>query len=144
MLDRDDYLKRDARALKIRQAYEVHVARVFTLLGEAPAAAKASACAVLAIETALAKASLSEVDRRDPYKTFHVVDAAGLQALMPGFGWAAFQVAHQWRRRQHAGVREGVCVQAGRQARQEGRRALQGVVSAAYSCTTLRPWPLAR
>jgi endothelin-converting enzyme/putative endopeptidase len=91
--DRDYYLKRDAKTLKIRQAYEAHVAQVFTLLGESPAAAKAAARAVLATETVLAKASLSKVDRRDPYKTFHVVDAAGLKALMPGFDWAAYQVA---------------------------------------------------
>ena len=35
---------------------------------------------MLATETLLAKASLSKVDKRDPYKTFHVVDAAGLKA----------------------------------------------------------------
>ncbi|MEO6279035.1 M13 family metallopeptidase [Roseateles sp.] len=89
--DRDYYLKRDAKTLKIRNAYEAHVAQVFTLLGESPAAAKAAARSVLATETVLAKASLSKVDKRDPYKTFHGVDARGLQALTPGFDWAAFQ-----------------------------------------------------
>ncbi|RZL39980.1 MAG: M13 family peptidase [Rubrivivax sp.] len=91
--DRDYYLKGDAKTLKIRQAYEAHVAHAFTLLGESPAAAKAAAQAVLATETALARASLSKVDKRDPYKTFHVVDAAGLKALMPGFDWGAYQAA---------------------------------------------------
>lgn len=91
--DRDYYLKHDAKTLKIRQAYEAHLAQVFTLLGESPAAAKAAARAVLATETVLAGASLSKVDKRDPYKTFHVVDAAGLKALMPGFDWAAYQAA---------------------------------------------------
>lgn len=91
--DRDYYLKRDERTLKIRAAYEAHVAQVFELLGEAPAAARAAARRVLATETALARASLSKVDKRDPYKTFHVVDARGLQALTPGFDWAAYQSA---------------------------------------------------
>jgi putative endopeptidase len=91
--DRDYYLKRDAKTLKIRNAYETHVAHVFTLLGESPAAAKAAARSVLATETVLAKASLSKVDKRDPYKTFHVVDARGLKALMPGFDWASYQAA---------------------------------------------------
>jgi endothelin-converting enzyme/putative endopeptidase len=91
--DRDYYLKRDARTLKIRQAYEAHVAQVFTLLGEPPAAASAAARSVLATETVLARASLSKVDKRDPYKTFHVVDARGLKALMPGFDWASYQAA---------------------------------------------------
>ncbi|HEY9107368.1 MAG TPA: M13 family metallopeptidase, partial [Roseateles sp.] len=63
------------------------------LLGDTPEAAKAGARSVLATETVLAKASLSKVDKRDPYKTFHVVDAAGLKALMPGFDWAAYQAA---------------------------------------------------
>jgi len=88
--DRDYYLKRDARTLKIRNAYEAHVAQVLALLGESPAAARAAARSVLATETVLARASLSKVDQRDPYKTFHVVDARGLQALTPGFDWAAF------------------------------------------------------
>ncbi|WP_457418769.1 M13 family metallopeptidase [Roseateles sp. P5_E7] len=91
--DRDYYLKRDAKTLKIRNAYEAHVAQVFTLLGESPAAARAAARSVLATETVLAKASLSKVDKRDPYKTFHVVDAAGLKALLPGFDWASYQAA---------------------------------------------------
>ncbi|PTT87910.1 M13 family peptidase, partial [Pelomonas sp. HMWF004] len=91
--DRDYYLKRDAKTLKIRTAYETHVARIFELLGDSPQAAQAAARSVLATETALARASLSKVDKRDPYKTFHVVDARGLQALTPGFDWSAYQAA---------------------------------------------------
>lgn len=89
--DRDYYLKGDAKTREVRTAYEAHVARTFELLGDTPAAAREAARRVLAVETALARASLSKVDKRDPYKTFHVVDARGLQALMPGFDWAAYQ-----------------------------------------------------
>jgi putative endopeptidase len=91
--DRDYYLKRDDKTLKIRSAYEAHVARMFELLGDTPAAAKAAARSVLATETVLARASLSKVDQRDPYKTFHAVDARGLKALTPGFDWAAYLAA---------------------------------------------------
>ena len=91
--DRDYYLKRDDKTLKIRAAYEAHVAQLFQLLGDPPEAARAAARSVLATETVLAKASLSKVDKRDPYKTFHVVDARGLKALMPGFDWASYQAA---------------------------------------------------
>jgi endothelin-converting enzyme/putative endopeptidase len=91
--DRDYYLKHDDKTAGIRTAYEAHVARLFELLGDTPEAAKASARSVLATETVLARASLSKVDRRDPYKTFHVVDARGLQALTPGFDWAAYRAA---------------------------------------------------
>jgi len=91
--DRDYYLKSDEKTLKIRTAYEAHVARMFELLGESREGSKAAARSVLATETVLAKASLSKVDKRDPYKTFHVVDARGLKALTPGFDWPAFQAA---------------------------------------------------
>ena len=40
--------------------------------------------------TALAKASLSRVDKRDPYKLLHKVNAKGLQALTPGFDWKTY------------------------------------------------------
>ncbi len=39
----------------------------------------------MAIETALAKASLTRVDQRDPYKLFHKMRPAQLQALTPAF-----------------------------------------------------------
>ena len=37
---------------------------------------------VMALETALAQASLGRVDKRDPYKSFHPMKAAGLQAIL--------------------------------------------------------------
>lgn len=91
--DRDYYLKHDAKTRELRAQYQAHVARIFELLGDAPAAAKSQAAQVLALETALAKASLGKVDKRDPYKTFHKFDARGLQALTPGFDWAAYRAA---------------------------------------------------
>src|SRR6202034_3729823 len=42
------------------------------------------------IETELAKASLTRVESRDPYKLFHKMNPAQLQALAPSFGWAAY------------------------------------------------------
>ena len=53
---------------------------MFELLGDAPAAAKAEAQTVMEIETALAKASLTRVDQRDPYKLFHKMPRAKLAA----------------------------------------------------------------
>lgn len=91
--DRDYYVKNDAKSTKLREQYVAHVTRMFELLGETPAAAAAAAQTVLATETALAKATLTRVDKRDPYKTFHKVDARGLQALTPGFDWTAYRAA---------------------------------------------------
>ena len=42
------------------------------------------------METALAKASLTRVERRDPYKTAHAMKRRELQALTPAFRWDAY------------------------------------------------------
>jgi endothelin-converting enzyme/putative endopeptidase len=91
--DRDSYLKDDAKSKDIRDKYVAHIANMFQLSGESPEQAQRSAARVMAIETALAKASLSRVDKRDPYKLFHKMDAKGLQALTPGFDWHAYLAA---------------------------------------------------
>jgi putative endopeptidase len=88
--DRDYYLKDDDKSKEIRAKYLAHVAKMFELLGDAPDAAKAHAQKVMEMETALAKASLTRVERRDPYKLFHKMDLKGLQALTPGFDWREY------------------------------------------------------
>ncbi len=88
--DRDYYTKTDAKSVETRQKYVQHVQRMFELLGEAPAPAKAHAQTVMDIETELAKASLTRVEKRDPYKLFHKMTPAQLQALTPSFRWAAY------------------------------------------------------
>ena len=45
--------------------------KMFELIGEPREAAEKDARTVMDIETALAKASLTRVDKRDPYKLFH-------------------------------------------------------------------------
>ncbi len=91
--DRDYYLKTDARSVSLRQKYIHHVARMFSLVGHPAARASAEANTVMAIETALARASLTNVQRRDPYQLFHKFDRAGLDALTPGFDWGRFLAA---------------------------------------------------
>jgi endothelin-converting enzyme/putative endopeptidase len=44
----------------------------------------------MALETALAKATLTPVERRDPYKLLHRVSRSELQALTPAFDWSAY------------------------------------------------------
>jgi putative endopeptidase len=68
---------------------------MLVLLGETPANAKTHAATVMSIETALAKASLTRVDKRDPYKLFHKLTSAQLQALTPSFRWDAYFPAAQ-------------------------------------------------
>ena len=50
--------------------------RMLELLGESLRDARNDARAVMDIETALAKASLTRVEKRDPYKLFHKMKPA--------------------------------------------------------------------
>ncbi len=88
--DRDYYLKTEDKSKEIRDQFAAHVARTLVLLGDSADVAKGNAGKVLAMETALAAASLSRVDRRDSHNLFHKMDAKGLRALTPGFEWSAY------------------------------------------------------
>ncbi len=88
--DRDYYLKQDPRSVEIRKRYSAHVARVLELAGETPSAARADATVVLGIETALARASLSMVEQRDPYKVYHRATLVALEKMAPRFDWAEY------------------------------------------------------
>lgn len=85
--DRDYYLKPDERSAEIRAMYVDHIATMFALAGMSEEEARAGATQVMAIETALAEASLPRVARRDPYKIYHRLDRKGLEALTPSFAW---------------------------------------------------------
>ncbi len=88
--DRDYYLKDDAKSVELRKAYVEHVEKMFELLGDQPAVAKKEADAVLRIETALAKVSLTRVERRDPQNLYHRMSRQQLQALSPSFHWNVY------------------------------------------------------
>jgi endothelin-converting enzyme/putative endopeptidase len=85
--DRDYYIKSDPKSAELRQKYIAHVRRMLELLGDQPDVAQGEAVRIMAMETALAQASLTRVERRDPHKLYHKVDLAQLQALTPGFDW---------------------------------------------------------
>jgi putative endopeptidase len=88
--DRDYYLKDDPKMLELRKAYVAYVTELFGLAGEKPKDAEAHAGAVLAVETALARASMDKVELRDPQKVYHRVDRAGLQKAAPAFPFDAY------------------------------------------------------
>ena len=93
--DRDYYTKTDDKSKEIRSKYVDHVARMLELTGESKADAARHAKTVLDIETALAKASLTRVEQRDPYKLFHKMTPAQLKALAPSFDWNRYLGAYQ-------------------------------------------------
>src|SRR5205814_5739499 len=83
MPDRDYYIKDDAKSKETRERYLQHVAKIFELIGDTPAAAKKNAETIMRLETAMARASLSRVDRRDPHKLVHKMKIADLAQLAP-------------------------------------------------------------
>ena len=88
--DRDYYTKEDEKSKETRARYLEHVRRVFELMGENEAAAKKNAATVMRLESDLAKASMTRVDRRDPYKLKHQMKVEELGAFAPRFDWKAY------------------------------------------------------
>jgi endothelin-converting enzyme/putative endopeptidase len=91
--DRDYYLKTDPKSVALREKYVSYVEQLFTLAGESEAQAKTDAAAVMRIETALAKASLTRVERRDPHKIYHMMTVAELEKLAPSIAWQQYFAA---------------------------------------------------
>ena len=85
--DRDYYLKKDPKSVELRNKYVRHIATMFGLLGESPETAAEKAQAVMKIETALAKASMDRVKRRDPRNVYHKMSVRELAELTPSFDW---------------------------------------------------------
>ena len=88
--DRDYYLKTDDKSVETRAKYVEYVGHLLELTGEPAAQAKADAASILKIETALAKASLSRVDQRDPYKIYHKMTVSQLGTAAPVVPWPAY------------------------------------------------------
>ncbi len=88
--DRDYYTKDDDKSKEIQARYVQHVERVFELMGDDAGTAKRNANTIMTLETLLAKASMTRVDRRDPYKLKHKMNVAELSKLAPKFDWAVY------------------------------------------------------
>lgn len=88
--NRNYYTQQDAKSKEIRQQYLQHVQKIFEMLDDSPVQAKQNAGVVMQIETRLAQASWTAVERRDPYKLKHKMNLEGLEKLAPNFDWSLF------------------------------------------------------
>lgn len=88
--DRDYYVKDDERSKEIRTEYVKHVAKMFELAGENNENAAKKASQVMSIETRLANASMTRLERRDPDKTYNKMKLDGLKELSARFNWQQF------------------------------------------------------
>lgn len=90
MPDRSYYLDDTPRTTTIRARYHDYVVTLFKLVGDTDAQAETEASHVLAIETALAKGSLSRVALRNPANRYHPMPVSGLSQIAPEFAWKTF------------------------------------------------------
>lgn len=86
MGNRDYYL--DAENEAIRQAYKKYVARLFELSGYGEPGEAVEA--VMEIETAIARASLSNVELRNPYNSYNKTTVAAVRKDYPNVDWDAY------------------------------------------------------
>jgi len=87
MPDRDYYFNNDQRTKKIREEYQIHLEKMFSLLGEPEAKAKAAAAVVYRIEKQLASASRKIEDLRDPYLNYTKMSSPEFAAFAPEMDW---------------------------------------------------------
>ena len=88
--DRDYYIVDSARFKAIRAQYIEHLNKMFTLAGDTPEQAAKEAAAVMEIETALAKASTSRTDLRQPENRYHIFTVADFQKSASSFDWNTY------------------------------------------------------
>jgi endothelin-converting enzyme/putative endopeptidase len=87
LLSLDFYLDNSDRFKELRAKYVQHIQKMFELAGDSSQKAAAQAKTVMEIETALAKASMDNVSRRDPQKIYNKRSLQQLKTAVPDFGW---------------------------------------------------------
>jgi putative endopeptidase len=87
--DRDYYLKSEPNFAAARREYVPHVARMLALSGDSPASAERESAAVMALETRLARSSMSEAAQRDPRAIYHPMRFKSAARLTPHLNWRA-------------------------------------------------------
>ena len=85
--DKDYYTRTDDKSKMVREKYVDHIAKVLSLMGENEALARKDADAIMKIETSLANSSWSNVENRDPIKTYNKRGIHELDKMCPAFSW---------------------------------------------------------
>jgi putative endopeptidase len=88
--DRDYYTRTDEASKKLLGQYVEHLAKLLELAGDPTDKASAEAKTVLAVEASLAKASMTNVELRDPAAVYHKMPIAQAKLLTPDFDWDLF------------------------------------------------------
>ena len=91
--ERDYYTRTDEKSVEQRKQYVDHVHKMLVLAGETEAQATSDADVVLAIETRLAKASLTITEQREPKNLDHPTDVASFGKELTHFSVADYVAA---------------------------------------------------
>ena len=90
MGERDYYLATDEATTKIREAFKVHVQKMYQLAGFDEATAKKGSGIVMDVETRLAKAFRSMVELRDPHANYNKMTMDEVRKQYATFNWDAY------------------------------------------------------
>ncbi|MFN6963489.1 MAG: M13 family metallopeptidase [Pyrinomonadaceae bacterium] len=88
--NRDYYTNTDAKSVETREKFVEYMTDMFKLAGDKPAAAAANAKVVMALQTRLANASLTPVERRNPDNNYNKISLDAAQQLTPNFAWSDY------------------------------------------------------
>ncbi|MDH3745922.1 MAG: M13 family metallopeptidase, partial [Acidobacteriota bacterium] len=88
--DRDYYTREDEESIALRGKYIGHISAMLQLLGDSAETADPAAEAILALETRLALASLTNVELRDPANFYNIQTVAATDEATPNFSWSAY------------------------------------------------------
>lgn len=93
--ERDYYTRTDDKSVEQRKQYLEHVSKMLVLAGESEAQAAKDADVVMAIETRLAKASLTVTEQREPKNLDHPTDVASFGKELTHFSLTDYVKAAQ-------------------------------------------------
>jgi putative endopeptidase len=85
--NKDYYTKKDSATVSIRNAYVQYIIKIFTLGGDDAAIAQKEAASVMNIENAMANASKTPVELRDPESNYHKISVTEISAKAPNLNW---------------------------------------------------------
>lgn len=88
--NRDYYTQQDEKSVETRQRFVRYVTNMFKLVGEDESQAAENANKILAMQTRLAEASLTPVERRNPDNNYNKIPLTEAAQLTPHFSWTKF------------------------------------------------------
>ena len=88
--EKEYYLDNDSITQNIREQYKVYIGKLFQLAGFTEAEAQQKVADVMEIETAIAKASRSATELRDPEANYHKMSFDELKKIISGIDWDAY------------------------------------------------------